>query len=261
MIKKYVVLWSLGLALIGLYPIAQAYQSKDIGANANPPSYVDEGKYRYGSLGQITQPQPEGYDTSSRYGINGAWPTQVPLLANGVGKNLVQAYCSICHNTTYISMQPPLPAGKWTEIVHKMRYTFGAKAYIPDTMVQPITEYLQAHYTPDTIAKNSYDGIAIHRKKVSKIIRTGQEKSSTCANCHGTNGIGLSKEFPNLAGQKYKYLIKQLKAFRSGGRKGTIMSIMAKDLSDQDIEQLSSWFAHLPFTPKMTTSKAVMSDP
>ena len=250
MTKRCAVFWSLGLVLIGLYPVAQAYQSEEVGANANPPSYVDEGKYRNGILGQVAQPQPEGYDTGSRYGINGAWPTQVQPLANGAGRNQVQAYCSICHNTTYISMQPPLPGEKWAEIVHKMRDTFGAKLYIPDTMAQPIIEYLQAHYTPDTISGNSYGDIATHGEQVSKIIKAGHAKSSTCAGCHGANGIGISEEFPNLAGQKHKYLVKQLKAFRSGERKNPIMQVMVKNLSDQDIEQLAAWFASLSFTHK-----------
>lgn len=33
-------------------------------------------------------------------------------------------------------------------------------------------------------------------------IESGKSKASMCAGCHGINGIGLSAEFPNLAGQK-----------------------------------------------------------
>lgn len=73
----------------------------------------------------------------------------------------------------------------------------------------------------------------------------GKEKSATCAGCHGANGIGLSSEYPNLAGQKEAYLVKQLKAFKSGTRVNPIMKVMAGTLSDSDIENLAAYFSGL----------------
>lgn len=91
-------------------------------------------------------------------------------------------------------------------------------------------------------------------------ITQGKDKAATCAGCHGADGIGLSEEFPNLAGQKAGYLARQLKAFRSGERKNPTMQAMAKSLKDQDIEQLSVWFASLSPTPTATTSQKVTGD-
>ena len=76
-------------------------------------------------------------------------------------------------------------------------------------------------------------------------ISNGQEKSAICVGCHGTNGIGLSSEFPNLAGQKEAYLVKQLKAFKSGTRVDPSMKAMAAALSDADIENLAAYYANL----------------
>jgi len=48
---------------------------------------------------------------------------------------------------------------------------------------------------------------------------------------------------PNLAAQPEMYLAEQLKAYRGGTRVHEVMSLMAKSLSDEDIADLSSWYA------------------
>ncbi len=71
-----------------------------------------------------------------------------------------------------------------------------------------------------------------------------------CAECHGINGISVVENYPNLAGQKDLYLVTQLKAFRAGKRKFPEMNLLARQLSDVDIANLSAYFAGLPCTPK-----------
>lgn len=73
----------------------------------------------------------------------------------------------------------------------------------------------------------------------------GKAKSAVCAGCHGANGISANPLWPNLAGQKDAYLVKQLKAFRDGTRSDPMMSPMAKPLSDADIENLAAYFSSL----------------
>lgn len=73
----------------------------------------------------------------------------------------------------------------------------------------------------------------------------GKSKAAVCAACHGAEGISAMDIYPNLAGQKEAYLVKQLKAFRDGERADPVMAPMAKPLSDQDIEDLSAYFAGL----------------
>jgi cytochrome c553 len=51
--------------------------------------------------------------------------------------------------------------------------------------------------------------------------------------------------WPNLAGQKKGYLIKQMKAFRDGTRVEPSMSPMAKPLTDADIENLAEYYSTL----------------
>jgi cytochrome c553 len=74
-------------------------------------------------------------------------------------------------------------------------------------------------------------------------VEAGKIKSAMCASCHGVNGISMSPLWPNLAGQKEQYLIKQIKAFRDGTRKDPMMAPMVAALSDTDIENLAAYYA------------------
>ncbi len=79
----------------------------------------------------------------------------------------------------------------------------------------------------------------------------GKEKSALCAGCHGENGNVLDKDgkalnqdSPRLAGQYEDYLIKALKDYKKGVvRKNPIMNGMAGALSDDDIKDISAYFA------------------
>jgi len=69
--------------------------------------------------------------------------------------------------------------------------------------------------------------------------------ASICAACHGQRGISVNPSWPNLAGQKERYLVKALKDFRSGERKDPSMSPVARTLSDSDIDNLAAYFSEL----------------
>jgi cytochrome c553 len=77
-------------------------------------------------------------------------------------------------------------------------------------------------------------------------IDAGKAKAAVCAACHGGNGISIIPDYPNLAGQKVKYLESTIKAYRDGERKNPIMSPMAAGLSDSDVANLAAYFASLP---------------
>jgi cytochrome c553 len=73
----------------------------------------------------------------------------------------------------------------------------------------------------------------------------GRAKAQACAVCHGGNGLSTTPDAPHLAGQPAIYLAAQLRAYRSGVRRHEVMAVMAKGLSDQDIADLSSWYASI----------------
>lgn len=95
-------------------------------------------------------------------------------------------------------------------------------------------------------------------------IEAGKAKSQTCVACHGADGNSLITTYPKLAGQHAKYMEKQLIELRlgmtSGGKQGRydpVMSGMAMPLSDEDISDLSAYFASLPISANSTPEDAV----
>lgn len=71
----------------------------------------------------------------------------------------------------------------------------------------------------------------------------GRAKAQACAVCHGPLGLSIQPDAPNLAGQPAVFLSSQLRAYRSGERRHEVMNIMAKSLSDDDIDNLAAWFS------------------
>ncbi|MEL0586424.1 MAG: c-type cytochrome [Candidatus Thiodiazotropha sp. (ex. Lucinoma kazani)] len=87
--------------------------------------------------------------------------------------------------------------------------------------------------------------VTIYSSAYSESKNTGQSKLMTCVACHGADGVGKSFQYPNLNGQKLPYLIKQLKAFRSGERKAPDMARMARTLTDEEITFVAEYYSKL----------------
>ncbi|RUO26947.1 cytochrome c4 [Aliidiomarina minuta] len=80
-------------------------------------------------------------------------------------------------------------------------------------------------------------------------IERGQELSQTCAACHGADGNSPAGDFPSIAGQHSKYLVKQLHDYQLGnetggesGRYNVLMADQVEGLSEQDIRDLAAYF-------------------
>ncbi|WP_448207744.1 c-type cytochrome [Azospirillum sp. sgz302134] len=73
----------------------------------------------------------------------------------------------------------------------------------------------------------------------------GAAKAGQCQTCHGRQGLATMPGVPNLAGQSDIYLAAQLRAFRGGARNNEQMSVVAKSLTDQDIENLAAYFSQI----------------
>ncbi len=86
-------------------------------------------------------------------------------------------------------------------------------------------------------------------------IAAGKKRAMQCAVCHGNDGIAVNPDAPNLAGESPGYIERQLKAFRSGERTHEQMSIIAKDLSDDDIANLAAWFSAMKVTVELPDVK------
>ena len=69
------------------------------------------------------------------------------------------------------------------------------------------------------------------------------QAASACAACHSGNGISISPQFPNLAGQYESYLAQSLNQYRSGERQDAVMSGFASALSEEDVKTVAAFYA------------------
>ncbi len=83
-------------------------------------------------------------------------------------------------------------------------------------------------------------------------LAAGKAKAeAACRTCHGIDGKATIPTAPNLSGQQKGYLVAQLQAYRSGKRRHEQMSIIAKILNDQDIENLAEWYSSIKVSIEM----------
>ena len=79
-------------------------------------------------------------------------------------------------------------------------------------------------------------------------VARGAKLGYTCLGCHGIDGYRNaypSFRVPKLGGQKAAYLVAALQGYRDGTRTHTTMNAQARSLTDQDIEDVSAYFATL----------------
>ncbi len=72
---------------------------------------------------------------------------------------------------------------------------------------------------------------------------SANEKTKTCAACHGIDGNSVNPVWPKLAGQHAEYIFKQLKDFHSGARKNVQMSPLAAPLSEEDMQDIAIYYS------------------
>lgn len=174
--------------------------------------------------GVIDQAAATPYTTDASYSI-GTIPQDTPPLIEGQGVELVRTNCSVCHATTFISSQPPLPGSTWHDEVYKMKEKYGA-TFISDDSANKIIAYLSAHYTPETHKPGSISEAPASSAVTAPLAVKPAAKPSTavkpstatsaapvastadgakvytanCASCHGAAGAGVPGAFPPLAG-------------------------------------------------------------
>ncbi|NRG17945.1 cytochrome c4 [Rhizobiales bacterium] len=73
--------------------------------------------------------------------------------------------------------------------------------------------------------------------------QAGRKKAGQCRTCHGLDGYAKIPIAPHIGGEPASYIAKQLKAFRQGTRTHEMMSVVAKNLDDQSIADLSAWYS------------------
>lgn len=74
----------------------------------------------------------------------------------------------------------------------------------------------------------------------------GKGKAEMCFGCHGEDGNSTDPQFPKLAGQYGSYIAKQVRNFQATTRTHQVMSAMAASVGDDDLADISAYFASQP---------------
>lgn len=75
-------------------------------------------------------------------------------------------------------------------------------------------------------------------------LAAGEAKATqVCVACHAADGSRGAPAYPNLQGQHPQYLAKQLHEFKAAVRKNPVMQGMAAPLSEDDIRNVSAFYA------------------
>ena len=67
--------------------------------------------------------------------------------------------------------------------------------------------------------------------------------AGVCVACHGADGVGITPQYPTLAGQHPDYITRALTEYKKGGRKNPVMATFAGQLDAQQMEELAQYYS------------------
>ncbi|MGH8583766.1 MAG: c-type cytochrome, partial [Gammaproteobacteria bacterium] len=105
------------------------------------------------------------------------------------------------------------------------------------------------HETPLPLAAGLCLAMAVSLVQAQGHADLASRTRATCTACHGATGNASQAAVPSLAGQHARYLVKQLRDFRSGARNNAVMSPAAAPLSSTTIERLAAYYARQTAEP------------
>jgi len=190
--------------------------------------------------------------------VAGAAVASVPAGDAAKGQPIVDKVCGACHGADGNSTSPIYPnlAGQHPEYINKQLNDFKVGARKNATMAPNVTALSQqdmlnlAAYFSAQQAKARMAKDPALVAEGQKIFKGGNPGSGVpaCASCHGPSGSGIPVQFPRVAGQHSKYVLSQLKNFRSGDRAndgGKMMQVIARKLTDREMQAVAEYISGL----------------
>lgn len=153
------------------------------------------------------------------------------------GRRQVKVVCSACHGMEGLSLHslyPNLKGQKKDYLINQLKLLKEGKRRhnLMESYARPLTEKqisnLATYYS-------SFQRFEIQNRPVPP-------PAQQCIACHGPMGKSATELFPNLSGQRYEYLVNQMRNLKSGKRVNAVMNPILKDISDEDIQTIARFF-------------------
>ena len=91
--------------------------------------------------------------------------------------------------------------------------------------------------------------VSVQGAAVAGDAKAGRQKIDKCIACHGEDGLAKIAERRQIWPDKTSNTcLRSSRRFRQGARTNDLMSIVVKDLSDADIEDLAAYYSSIPIT-------------
>ncbi len=192
------------------------------------------------------------------------------LKLKGDKKRGLEAYevCGACHLPSGAGRPDgtfPQLAGQHTTVLIKQMadiraglrdnptmYPFAATLTDPQELAD-VSAYIESLCIP--LEHGKYDG-----KDAKDMVAKGKELyEKQCKECHGANGEGVKDKFyPVIAGQHYKYLLRQMTEIRDGHRRNANpdMVKVIKPYTNEQLVAISAYQSSLSMPGSMCAPKA-----
>lgn len=108
--------------------------------------------------------------------------------------------------------------------------------------IKALASYFASQKPPMKSSGIKHAGMA--RGKIIFTQGISHEQIPACMVCHGAAGQGAGP-FPRLAGQRYGYMVQQLKYFHNGTRVNKIMNQIVKNITVAQIKEVAAYLSSL----------------
>jgi cytochrome c553 len=178
--------------------------------------------------------------------------------ARTVGEERAINLCSTCHGPRGISTSPEFPilaaqrpgyiVAQLGNFQHKTReekaahdFMYGIAGNLDEKTIESIAAYYSAQ-PPAPGKPGDPAQVALGKK----LFETGiaDRGIPPCASCHGANAEGVA-DYPRLAGQHAKYVMRQIEYIQSLVRKAPVMHGIVKDLTPAEINAIAAYVQSL----------------
>lgn len=174
-------------------------------------------------------------------------------------RRLAVGVCGTCHGAHGNSAQPKFPRlagqnpnylsaqlknfrGQTRGDPDAISYMWGMAGLLSDESIAALAEY----YAKQSVRSEAVaDSAQIARGR--EIYEHGVESEGVpaCAACHGPDGHGVT-DFPRLAGQHSRYVLKQLSSFKSNMRNVAVMHGVAQSLRTIEMSAVAAYVESMP---------------